>query len=541
MAASKRELKALITVAGKMDPSLQVAMTKAIKSTQGLQKQTGLLGLMGKNVTSGITAKLPNLLGGQDSYNRIKGIGTSIVGLGQKNEYTKASLASLGNMGTKTFKLLGSGAKVAAIGMGGLATAGLGAVAMVAKTGLGVASDLTEIGNVIDVTYGKDAKAIDSWSKSLLNSYGLSELSAKKYTSTMGAMLNSSDVANKDMVTISKGITTLTGDMASFYNMKPDEMFEKLQAGISGESEPLKELGVNMSVASLEAYALSSGIEKSYQSMTEAEKIGLRYEYIVKATADAQGDFTRTSGSMANQQKLLKENFIQLAGNVMTTAMPAMTAITTGLNGFMASADSEVLGGFVNQIAQLAMALLPVAMQLLPVIMSAVTAILPPLIKICNLILPPLTKFLTLVVKVLGAGLEGLAMFIGGVADLFTDDGQKTNVKAYARGGFANSPSIFGEAGLEAAIPIKKNNPRSIMLLNRTAQMLGVGNTLGTLKRESIAPLKGVTNRTTGITLHYAPVIHGGDSQTGGLLKKNLAELKEMLLDVEIRQRRMAF
>ena len=100
--------------------------------------------------------------------------------------------------------------------------------------------------------------------------------------------------------------------MASFYNLNSDEAFAKIRSGISGETEPLKQLGINMSVANLEAYAMAQGIDKSYDSMTQAEQVMLRYNYLLSVTGDAQGDFARTSGSFANQQKLLKEFELQV-------------------------------------------------------------------------------------------------------------------------------------------------------------------------------------------------------------------------------------
>ena len=192
-------------------------------------------------------------------------------------------------------------------------------------TAIQTASDLQEVQNVVDVSFGQSSEAINQWSKNTLNQFGLNELSAKKFAGTMGAMLKSSGLTGNSVLEMSKGITELAGDMASFHNLKAEEAFAKLRSGISGETEPLKQLGINMSVANLEAFALSQGITKTFNSMSQAEQMTLRYNYLMKATADVQGDFARTSDSFSNQQKLLNENWLRLSSALANYVIPAMT------------------------------------------------------------------------------------------------------------------------------------------------------------------------------------------------------------------------
>ena len=169
------------------------------------------------------------------------------------------------------------------------------------------ASDLAEVQNVVDVAFGESSEKINEWAKTTLNAYGLNQLSAKRYAGTMGAMLKSAGLSGDAVDTMSMRITELSGDMASFYNLSGDEAFGKIRAGISGETEPLKQLGINMSVANLEAFALSQGIKTAYADMSQGQQVLLRYNYLLQTTADAQGDFARTSDSYANQTKLLQE------------------------------------------------------------------------------------------------------------------------------------------------------------------------------------------------------------------------------------------
>ena len=198
------------------------------------------------------------------------------------------------------------------------------------KAAIGVASDLNEVQNVVDTTFGTDgAIKINEWARNAAESFGESELQAKQFTSTLGAMFKSMGVGQADMEEMSMSLAGLAGDMASFYNLDPTEAFEKLRSGISGETEPLKQLGINMSVANLEAFALSEGITTAYNSMTQAEQATLRYQYIMSATADAQGDFANTSDSLANQQRILQLEVQTLAAEIGQDLMPIAQEILT--------------------------------------------------------------------------------------------------------------------------------------------------------------------------------------------------------------------
>lgn len=230
------------------------------------------------------------------------------------------------------------------------------------KTGIDYASDLAEVQNVVDVTFGSATEAINSWSKECLAAYGMNEVSAKRYAGTIGAMLKSSGLAGDAIVDMSKDMVGLAGDMASFYNLDLETAFEKIRSGISGETEPLKQLGINMSVANLEAYALSQGIKTSYNEMSQAEQVMLRYNYLMSTTADAQGDFARTQDSYANQTRLLSESWLEFTGVMAEQLLPVLTTIVSWLNNIVTflteNADmvSAVLVGLATTVGILAVA-----------------------------------------------------------------------------------------------------------------------------------------------------------------------------------------
>lgn len=203
------------------------------------------------------------------------------------------------------------------------------------KQAISAASDLQEVQNVVDVTFGESANEINAWAKNAISQFGLTETQAKRFASTMGAMMKSSGIASKDITEMSENLAGLAADMASFYNLDFDEAFNKIRSGISGETEPLKQLGINMSVANLEAFALSKGIEKTFDKMSQGEQVMLRYQYLMEATADAQGDFSRTSDGFANGLRLLQSNFEQLKTTVGTLLLPVISQAISGLNDMM--------------------------------------------------------------------------------------------------------------------------------------------------------------------------------------------------------------
>lgn len=224
-----------------------------------------------------------------------------------------------------------------------LAKQGLNFAVDFGKQAVQMASDLAEVQNVVDVTFGDGADQINVWAKNLKGSFGIGELSAKKFSGTMGAMLKSMGMTDEETMKMSTSLVELTADMASFYNLGHEEAFQKIRAGISGETEPLKQLGINMSVANLEAYALSQGIDKTYSSMTQAEQATLRYNYLLSATAGAQGDFARTSESYSNQVKLFQENVNTIMAQAGQVVIDIINPVLQTINEALADLTKETV------------------------------------------------------------------------------------------------------------------------------------------------------------------------------------------------------
>ena len=213
-----------------------------------------------------------------------------------------------------------------------------------------LASDLQEVQNVADVAFPNMTAQMNDFAKSAAASFGLSETMAKKYSSLYGTMAKQFGFTEKAAYEMGTTLTGLAGDVASFYNMSQDEAYTKLKSVFSGETETLKEIGVVMTQSALDAYALANGFGKTTKSMSEAEKVALRYAYVQSQLSAATGDFLRTSDSWANQTRLLKLNLQQLGsvigGSFINAFKPLVSTLNTVISKFTAFAQvvSDSLG-----------------------------------------------------------------------------------------------------------------------------------------------------------------------------------------------------
>lgn len=218
------------------------------------------------------------------------------------------------------------------------------------KQAINTASALQEVQNVVDVAFGDMSWKAERFAQSALESFGMSELSAKRTASTYLAMASGMGLSNDVASDMAITLAGLTGDVASFYNISQELADIKLKSVFTGETETLKDLGIVMTQANLQAYALSQGITKNVSDMTQAEATTLRYNFVLSQLSMAQGDFSRTSGSWANQVRILKEQFSQLWGIIGNGIISALTPVVQAINAIIskiitfANVVSGVLG-----------------------------------------------------------------------------------------------------------------------------------------------------------------------------------------------------
>jgi len=212
-----------------------------------------------------------------------------------------------------------------------------------------LASQLTEVQNVVDTTFGDMASKVDDFTKTSIQDFGMSELTVKQISSRFQALgtsigisseqvANGTAVANKalmsqnntlykttdSMADMSLNLTRLAGDMASFYDVDQADVAKSLQSIFSGTIAPLRRYGLDLTQATLSEWAMKNGLDANIKSMTQAEKVLLRYNYVMANTQAAQQDFSRTANTWANSIRVLKQEFQawgSIIGSVIINAL----------------------------------------------------------------------------------------------------------------------------------------------------------------------------------------------------------------------------
>lgn len=223
----------------------------------------------------------------------------------------------------------------------------VGAIVKLGKDCIETASNLQEVANVVDVTFGKTAGVVNDWAKQSAASFGLSQTAAKRYIGTYGTMAKQFEFTEEQAAQMGVELTKLSGDVASFYNLDNKAAATKLKAIFTGETESLKELGVVMTQTQLDAYAMANGWNKTTKDMTEQEKVLLRYQYTMEKLSHVQGDFMRTSDGYANSVRTLELNLENLKIEIGNELIPVAA------QGIGAIADVlKVVGPGIVSVAQ---------------------------------------------------------------------------------------------------------------------------------------------------------------------------------------------
>ena len=216
------------------------------------------------------------------------------------------------------------------------ATFAVGKLIQFGKEAINLGSDLSEVQNVVDVTFTTMNEQINEFAKNAAETAGLSETMAKRYTGTFGAMAKAFGFAEAESFNMSTSLTQLAGDVASFYNLTQDEAYTKLKSVFTGETESLKDLGVVMTQAALDSFAMAKGYGKTTKQMSEQEKVALRYAFVLDQLSSASGDFVRTQDSWANQTRILSLNFDSFKANIGQALINIFTPFLKVINQIVA-------------------------------------------------------------------------------------------------------------------------------------------------------------------------------------------------------------
>ena len=190
-----------------------------------------------------------------------------------------------------------------------------------------LSSDYQESLNKVDVAFGNSSKQVIAFGNTTLKSFGISKGTALEMISVFGDMGTSMGQSQEAAASMSTSLVGLAGDLASFKNISLEQSQNALKGIYTGETESLKSLGIIMNQTSLDAYALANGFGKTTSEMTEAEKVNLRYAFVMDATKNAQGDFARTSDGTANSMKTFTETVKELGIQIGEKLLPVITPV----------------------------------------------------------------------------------------------------------------------------------------------------------------------------------------------------------------------
>jgi len=195
------------------------------------------------------------------------------------------------------------------------------------KEAIGAASDLAESANAVAVTFGDAASGIMKLGEEASKTVGLSAKDFNAFAVQFAGFTQQLTTADQDIVDVTETLTTRIADFASVMNLDIPDAATKFRQALSGETEGMKQFGIDVSAAAVQSYALANGITDSAASMTEAEKVQARYGLIMEETAKMSGDFANTSDGLANQQRILAAEMENVKATVGQAMVPALQAV----------------------------------------------------------------------------------------------------------------------------------------------------------------------------------------------------------------------
>lgn len=247
--------------------------------------------------------------------------------IGDASKLTKA-------LNTASGKLESFGSKVTNIGKS-LTTRLTLPLGIAGGAAIKMASDFEESLNKVNVAFGEASGEVREFAKTTLQQFGIAQGTALDMAALFGDMSTSMGLSVDTAAELSTSLVGLAGDLASFKNMNIEEVTTALNGVFTGETESLKRLGVVMTQVNLEQFAMEQGIKKTIKEMSQAEKVQLRYQFVMAKTANAHGDFARTSEGAANQMRIFQESMKELGASFGAVILPAFTKLVQKANAVL--------------------------------------------------------------------------------------------------------------------------------------------------------------------------------------------------------------
>lgn len=353
-----------------------------------------------------------------------------------------------------------------------VAAAGVGAFF---KSSIDAATDTAEQVSKVGVVFGKAADSVLDFGENATESIGASKLEALEATATFGNLLRSVGLTEDASADMSVQMTQLAGDMASFNNVPVGDALEAIRAGLVGESDPLKKFGVNLNEAALKAEAMALGLDTSGTSLSSSVKAQAAYSAILKQTTLQQGDFARTSDSLANQQRILAAEFANAKAEVGEALAPAMLQLVKTGRDLM-----PVLVGVAQAVGTIGAAVAPVISLVGQLAGSPLGSALVTFGTGAGIAYVALSKLHGIITPMIGAIREQMATSALAATSM-TAEATATEVATVADIGQAASSQAAAAANLEQAAAAEASGAAS------AAGASGVGKLAGTVGKATAA------------------------------------------------------
>lgn len=312
-----------------------------------------------------------------------------------------------------------------------------------------IASDLSESVNAVQVAYGDAADEVLKLGENSAQAFGLSKRDLNGYATQFSSFVSTIAGAGGD---VAGTLQTLVGrgtDFASVFNTDVSEALRLFQSGLAGETEPLRKYGIDLSAATVEAYALANGIGDGVGALTEAEKVQARYGSLLEQTAKVQGDFANTSSELANQNRINAAEWDNVQAKIGTAFLPVAKELATilGDDVIPVIADlaekhgpglAQAFADVLPQLTSLAQEVLPQ----LPGLFASVAESLPAIVGAISVMAPLLLST--------AEGFNGVTSTVGGFFDLIsgnTSPEELSNKMLSLQGPVGDAARAYADAG----------------------------------------------------------------------------------------------
>lgn len=218
----------------------------------------------------------------------------------------------------------------------------LGAMWDFAQDSVQYAAEMETAGRRIDTVFGGNAENLNRWAETTQDAFGVAEGAAKINAARIGSLLDTYGFATDEIYSMSTALVELGGDLSAFTGFDFDTTMQKLYSGLRGETEAIEDLGLDVRVASLAAFA---GIKESdFGKMDSLERMRITYEYIMSASEKAQGFFAKNNDTYSAQMAEFNANIAQLKQAIGESLLPVITELLTWFNGLFGSAENAASG-----------------------------------------------------------------------------------------------------------------------------------------------------------------------------------------------------